>query len=210
MIGAPGSGKSWLWAVLGERLGDVVLTPAAAAEAPRPGRLEALRDDPRTVAFLEEGRRMLDRGDADETLRRRRKQWLSRELATVLDAEAAGRPVLCDEGVIQRGMSVANSYGDAAAVAERYFRMVPPPRAVVAIATPRALIAERITARGPRQAAHLRDLEATLVHVATGLRILGERGTAIVAADGARLAAGNETELARIAQALRAALTGNA
>lgn len=153
---------------------------------------------------------MLDRGDADATLRQRRKQWLVRDLAIVLASEASARLVLCDEGVIQRGISVANSYSDAAAVSERYFRMVPPPRAVVAIETPLGLIAKRITARGPHQAGHLRDLEATLVHVGTGLRILNERGTAIVAADGARLAVRDEVELSRIVQALRRVMAGTA
>ncbi len=210
MMGAPGAGKSWLWAVLSERLAGPLVTPSAAVEAQRAGRREALQDDPRIVAFLDEGRRMMEQGDADRTIRRRRKLWLSRELATVLTAEAAERPVLCNEGLIQRGISAANCHGDGAAIAERYFRMVPPPRAVIVVGTPRALIEARITARGPHQAGHLRELDGTLAHVATGLRILAERGTAIVPVDGARLADGDEAELAGITRALRTAMAGTA
>lgn len=210
MLGPPGSGKSWLWTALGERLVGRILTPAVAADAPIPGRLEALRDDPRTVAFLAEGRLMLDRGDADQLIRRRRKQWLSRELTTVLTAEAAGRPVLCDEGLVQCGISVAVSYGNGGAIAERYFHMTMPPRAVIVVEAPRSLIEARITAREPQEARHLLDFDGTATHVRTAVRILRERGSVVIAADGARLAAGDAAELARVAEALRATMAGTA
>lgn len=112
--------------------------------------------------------------------------------------------VLIDEGLCQRGLSLALSQPDRGVIG-RYFALVPVPAAVFAVMADIATVKARNVARGHDGAGVDRSPVADACHAACGLAVtqLRERGVPVFAVDAARVAAENAAAILDVVRGLR-------